>query len=96
MQSHTRANVTHIDPVINSRGLPQHVLTLQKSRNFITFVYGIIPADRGVQSRHYLYLYLYLLNQLNYLSLYLYSDRILEVGGVYTGSHIKSERCCTF
>lgn len=43
-------------------------------------------CSRCVQRHHYLYLF----NQQNDLSLYLYSDRGPNVGVVYKGSHVKS------
>lgn len=60
--------------------------------NFLGTTMTVNLASRGVQRHHYLYLYLF--NQQNDLSLYL--ERRPDVGVVYTGSHVKSGKFCIF
>ena len=66
-------------------------------------------VDPCIQERQVCYLYISLISThlgrrninggalgRHYLSLSLYTDKGPEVGVVYTGSHIKSGKCCIF
>ena len=76
----------------NDMTLMTYTVPLRASTPFMplcsSFMWALYIHTRGVQRHHYLYLYLF--NQQNDLSLYLHLDRRPEVGVVYTQTNIKS------